>query len=48
MKLTDLLNKLFPQGHQVKVEGEVIWGSAVTEAGEIAVIGTTVIAPSPV
>jgi len=41
MKLTDLLNKLFPQGHQVKVEGEVIWGSAATEAGEIAVIGTT-------
>lgn len=41
MKLADLLNRLFPQGHQVTVNGEVVWGSATTEAGEIAVAGTT-------
>lgn len=41
MKLADLLNQLFPQGHRVSVEGEVVWGSAATEAGEIAIIGTT-------
>jgi malonate decarboxylase gamma subunit len=41
MKLGDLLNQLFPQGHQVTVEGQGVWGSATTEAGEVAVIGTT-------
>ncbi|MDX1657161.1 MAG: biotin-independent malonate decarboxylase subunit gamma [Candidatus Competibacteraceae bacterium] len=41
MKLADLLDKLFPQGHRVAVEGEVVSGSGTTEAGEVAVIGTT-------
>lgn len=41
MKLTDLLDQLFPQGHQVRVDGDVLQGSATTEAGEVAVIGTT-------
>jgi malonate decarboxylase gamma subunit len=41
MNLPELLARLFPKGHQVKVQDAALWGSASTEAGEIGVIGTT-------
>ncbi len=41
MTLNELLDKLFPQGHQVTVEGQVLRGQAQTAAGPVTVIGTT-------
>ena len=41
MNLPEVLARLFPKGHQVTVQGQALWGSASTEAGEISVIGTT-------
>jgi malonate decarboxylase gamma subunit len=41
MKLGDLLDRLFPLGHRVSVEDEVLHGTARTGAGDVTVIGTT-------
>ena len=41
MTLPELLDDLFPQGHQVQVEDGVVWGSGRVAGREVAVIGTT-------
>ncbi|MEW5709855.1 MAG: biotin-independent malonate decarboxylase subunit gamma [Pseudomonadota bacterium] len=41
MEFSRLLDRLFPQGHLVQVEGQVAWGSGRTGTEEIAVVGTT-------
>lgn len=41
MTLADLLNGLFPLGHQVEVADQIVVGSGMTESGEVAVVGTT-------
>jgi malonate decarboxylase gamma subunit len=35
-----ICNELFPQGHSVKAEGDVVFGTGTTPEGEVAVIGT--------
>ncbi|MBN6151741.1 biotin-independent malonate decarboxylase subunit gamma [Xanthomonas sp. AmX2] len=40
MELTTLLERMFPLGHAVRVDGGVIGGSATTALGEVTVIGT--------
>ena len=41
MKLAELLDRLFPLGHAVSVDDQVVHGTAKTAAGEVTVIGTT-------
>ena len=41
MKLADLLDALFPLGHGVSVDDQVVHGTARTAAGDVTVIGTT-------
>jgi malonate decarboxylase gamma subunit len=41
MKLAELLDRLFPLGHAVSVDDQVVHGMAKTAAGEVTVIGTT-------
>jgi malonate decarboxylase gamma subunit len=41
MKIEALLKDLFPKGHAVEVRDGLISGFAATQAGEIAVMGTT-------
>lgn len=41
MSLNDLLDTLFPAGHAVAVDRQVLTGSAETAAGPVAVLGTT-------
>ncbi len=41
MRLDELLDKLFPLGHAVAVEDQVLRGAAETAAGPVTVIGTT-------
>jgi malonate decarboxylase gamma subunit len=41
MKLADLLDQLFPEGHDVEVQGDALSGTGKTAAGEVAIIGTT-------
>jgi malonate decarboxylase gamma subunit len=41
MKLAELLDRLFPVGHAVSVDNQVVHGTARTAAGEVTVIGTT-------
>jgi malonate decarboxylase gamma subunit len=41
MKLPALLDQLFPLGHTIKVEDQVVRGSAKTAASDVTVIGTT-------
>jgi malonate decarboxylase gamma subunit len=41
MKLASLLDQLFPLGHAVRIDDQVITGSATTATGEVTVIGTT-------
>ena len=41
MTLDNLLDRLFPLGHQVHVEDQVLRGSADTADGPVTVIGTT-------
>lgn len=41
MKLDELLNALFPQGHKVTITNQVVIGAGKTKTGEIAVLGTT-------
>lgn len=40
MNLNEILNALFPRGHQVSVDQQVIAGSAETAAGPVMVLGT--------
>jgi malonate decarboxylase gamma subunit len=41
MTLNELLDQLFPAGHNVKVSNKSIVGEAKTSFGEVAVLGTT-------
>lgn len=41
MMLTEILDALFPAGHQVALDGQVIIGQATTAQGPVAVLGTT-------
>lgn len=41
MNLTTILDTLFPAGHQVRINGHQLAGTASTAAGEVAVLGTT-------
>jgi malonate decarboxylase gamma subunit len=41
MMLNKLLDRLFPLGHAVQVENQVLHGSAETAEGSVTVIGTT-------
>jgi malonate decarboxylase gamma subunit len=41
MKLSPLLDQLFPLGHTISVDDQVVRGSAKTAAGDVTVIGTT-------
>lgn len=41
MNLNDILDTLFPDGHAVNVDRQVLTGSAETAAGPVAVLGTT-------
>jgi malonate decarboxylase gamma subunit len=41
MKIESLLNELFPMGHSVKNEKNILTGIGSTGKGEIAVLGTT-------
>lgn len=41
MELNSLLDRLFPRGHRVRVDNQVITGSADTDVGAVTVIGTT-------
>lgn len=41
MILTELLDRLFPQGYQINVTDQVIHGHADTAAGPVTVLGTT-------
>ena len=41
MSLNEILAALFPAGHSVAVDGQVITGSAETAGGTVAVLGTT-------
>ncbi|HBP28708.1 MAG: biotin-independent malonate decarboxylase subunit gamma [Advenella sp.] len=41
MTLTSILDSLFPAGHQVRINGHQLAGTASTAAGEVAVLGTT-------
>lgn len=41
MKLQDILDGLFPAGHEVTVDGQLIAGRAQTALGTVAVLGTT-------
>ncbi|HEY6898615.1 MAG TPA: biotin-independent malonate decarboxylase subunit gamma [Rhodocyclaceae bacterium] len=40
MNLDEILNALFPRGHQVSVDQQVIAGNAETAAGPVLVLGT--------
>jgi len=40
MTIEALLKELFPDGHSVQIQGDVLIGSAVTSRGTIAVMGT--------
>ncbi|MCD7097859.1 biotin-independent malonate decarboxylase subunit gamma [Stenotrophomonas sp. MMGLT7] len=40
MELTPLLDRLFPLGHAIRREDDVLAGAATTAAGEVTVIGT--------
>ena len=41
MKLNEILDALFPAGHDVSVAGQLVAGTAQTDAGTVAVLGTT-------
>jgi malonate decarboxylase gamma subunit len=41
MMLPDLLDRLFPGGHNVQVDNQVLHGTGKTAEGEVTVIGTT-------
>lgn len=41
MKLSQILDSLFPSGHAVRLDGSVLTGDAVTAHGPVAVLGTT-------
>lgn len=41
MSLNDILDSLFPAGHTVSVDGQVITGEAQTAQGTVTVLGTT-------
>lgn len=41
MKLDAVLSSLFPQGHQVKVDGVRVSGTAEVEGRKLAILGTT-------
>lgn len=41
MKINELLQNLFPQGHSVQIQGKVLLGQARIALGEISVMGTT-------
>lgn len=41
MNLAELLDRLFPLGHAVSIDDQVVHGTAKTAAGEVTVIGTT-------
>ena len=41
MKLPQLLDSLFPDGHAITVSGQTITGTATTARGAVAVLGTT-------
>jgi malonate decarboxylase gamma subunit len=41
MKLESALTALFPQGHQVKVDGPRLAGAATVDGNRVAVLGTT-------
>jgi len=41
MNLTTILDTLFPAGHQVRIDGHQLGGTASTAAGDVTVLGTT-------
>lgn len=41
MKLNDILDGLFPAGHDVTLSGHLVAGTATTARGTVAVLGTT-------
>lgn len=41
MNLTTILDTLFPAGHHVRIHGHQLAGTASTNAGKVAVLGTT-------
>lgn len=45
MRLQDILDGLFPAGHDVSVRGHLVAGSAQTSLGTVAVLGTNDAAP---
>lgn len=40
-KLEKICNQIFPKGHHISVDGDVVTGVATTSMGEVAILGTT-------